>query len=346
MYGGDVNKALAKALADNNRLAALSKAHPDLFKQAVTEPGSVPISEPATAAPAVVPEVKAPEPTKPVPVEPPAPSVPPVQVDPQQIAQEVHEAVFSDATARRYIEQFAVNDRTINERVTELQQHAGRVQYLTQKLSDPDLAADEIRKADIKDEIRTEKLELNGSRQEILFLQQQNQMLDSGFRQYRQQIHDSVSSRFHQQANEVAQAAQLQQVEQESFTELATAWPAAIARVATAHNMPPDVLADFKREAKLFVQAKLGNDSGFVVDAASLDTILAPLAKEGMDRLDRYHRQRSAEYAAQAAQRANAPAPQAMIPTAPAPTATPPTDPDAIMDSVRRDFTRAVNARR
>lgn len=332
MHGGNVEAALKAALTYNNRLAALAKASPELFQSGAPGDPSRPIPE--SAQPFVDPASI------------PAP-LPPIQAEPDQreVEREVDGYVQSDATATNLIRQFTTNAQVLEQRIVpEIQKLSSEVAYLERRLQDPEIKDDDLARGQIRDTIRTTKLDLTIARSEAQNLRDAQAQLDANFRQYRNQIAQQVYARHQSARAEQAEAQQYQSLESQSFQELTSSWSAAIQRVAATHALPADALADFKADAKTAALAALANPE-FVLDPATLDAFLAPHAKRTMERLDRYHRTRSAEYAHLAEQRAATPAPASGPAPAAAPSTTGTVDLESVMQSAAQHWRQAAGRR-
>lgn len=327
MHGGNLEAALAKALKDNNRLGQIAKANPDLFK-----PGAP--ADPTQPLPPEVPALfteESPSPQNPNQVPIPVGDVPPVNWE--QITTEVDQRVMVDNVCKGLIETWTKNDQVIRESQTGIGQKEGRLQYLHSLLSDSNMELPELKKEELEDERRTLSFDLGLLKQDAMLRTMQNDRLDQQFRSRRSQLMDEVSTVHKGQAREQAAQAELKSLEASESNRIMTAWPGAITRVITAHQIPQDMASDFESYAKQVAQASLTNPDFIIED---VEVFLTSAAKSYVDRLDRYHRAQAARYGTAAAARAATPSPVAPVGTpAPPPTTTSLSPEDAMADASR-----------
>jgi len=279
-FGGDVSKALAKAMEYDGRLAALYKQDPERFRGVLDQVGEPP-AEPL--------------------------SIEPQPVDPQVISQETNNRVFGTPQLKGLIEAWTNNQKRVVEELTpEARRLEGEISYLTQKMNDEDFAPDDVRKADIKADILARRQELGIARQELSNLQFTNERLDAQFRQARAQIEAGVVAELESQAEEQALQLYEQQWEQEAFSDLSVKWPAAVQRVITERQLPADLAEDFRLSAKQAAQAAMA-DPNFTIDDAY--SFVAGYGKTYAERLDRFHRAQAQTYGQLAQRRAQTPSP-------------------------------------
>ena len=313
MHGGNVEAALAKALADNNRLGQLGRAHPDLFQEGA--PGDP--RQPLPDDPSLFDELP--------PVTPPdLPGFVEPELDPSVIQGEVNSRVKQDQQARSLIDAWNQNEVRLvgdpqrgvvglNQEITELEQ---QVQYEALKLKDPEFAPDDLRKADIETRLSRLQMSLGLKQQEQFRLQTASENLDFQFRQRRYQLEQGVMGEYSEYAQEQALTQYEQQVEVDEEQKFSIEWPAALRRVIQENNIPAEQQADFVKDAKREFYAAMADEESHIEDAYGF---LAPVGKQIAERLDRYHRIQSGQYAQQAHQRAAAPGapPGALTPTTP-----------------------------
>jgi hypothetical protein len=327
MTGGDVNKALAKALRDNNRLAELYRVSPELFR---------------TGGPA--------DPKQPPPpadrlelFEEPPPVAPPVEpvIDEAAIQVEVNSRVYADPQSTSLIREFMADQQQLNGirgRVDVLTREAG---YLEQKLKDPDFGPDDLRRPEVENKLFRIQQEQGVLEGRIFRLESKGDRLDQQFRQRRAMIEQGVASEYYRQAEEQAYTATAHQVETSEYQRVMAEWPAALNRVVSENGIPQELLADFKADAIREFQAAL-SDPNTVID--DLYSFLAPRAKRIVERMDRYHRIQAGRYATGAAVRAATPSP-ATTPGTPAPPAVQPKTPEEAMAEATRHWRMRTSAR-
>lgn len=326
MHGGNFEAALAKALKDNNRLAALYRENPDAF-----QPGGP--ADPTQLPPEDTGLFREPEPIP--------PELEPVELDPAAVQGEVNDRVFDDPNARAMVTAFmqnkarieSVNPQTgepgLNHQIRELE---GQIGYETRKMQDPDMASDDLRKGEIESKLmrfQTQLGLLQGERSRLLT---DNGQMDQQFRQYRQSVEGQVVAEFEHQAEEQSFTQYEQQVEVDEEARVLREWPTAIQRVITDNQIPSEQIEDFSNDALRAYQAALTDDDAVIDD---LYGFLSQVGKDSVARLDRYHRVRSGQYATDAARRAAQPSP----PAGPAP---PPPPPEAAMPSPEQAMASAT----
>lgn len=278
-FGGDWNKALAKALEYDGRLAALYKQDPERFRGVLG--GKDTPSEPL--------------------------SIEPQPVDPQQVQHETNSRVFATPQLKGLIEAWTENaKRATNEIQPDVSRLEGEISYLTQKMNDADFAPDDVRKADIRAEILARRQELGIARQELSNLSFQNERLDAQFRQARAQVEAQVIGEFEAQAEEETLRLYEQQWETEAYSDLATRWPQAVQRVIQEKNISADLAEDFRLGAKQAAQAAMA-DPNFTIDDPYM--FVTNFGKSYAERMDRIHRAQAQQYGQLAQRRALTPSP-------------------------------------
>lgn len=293
MSGGDLNRALAKALEYNNRLGDLYRQSPELF-----QPGAV--ADPHRAAP-VTPTLF--EPPPPAPPEPPQ-----VEVDPAAIQATVTQAVHQDPVATSLIREWYGNQQVLQGFDTKKLEIQQRISYNELKLKDPDYASpDDLRRPQIENDLSRLQNELGlvEARENRLLMQQER--LSQRFDQRSAVIHQAISTNMQQRAEEEAYTAFEQQLEAAELRKTQIEWPSALDRCIKENNIPPEQVEDFKRDAAVQFHAAMGADPNLVIQ--DMYAFLSPVAKNLVARLDRYHRVRSGQYATGAALRAATPSP-------------------------------------
>lgn len=326
MNGGNVEKALAKAIHDNNRLGALYKEHPEFFR-----PGAV--ADPTK--PPTLPEQLFEDP-------PPAtPTLAPVELDQNAIQVQVDQAVFKDPEATNLVRSYMANQQQLQTMAAERAQHEQRSAYINQLLSDNTLLpSDDLRRGEYSNELARleQKISIIESRESRL--QMNNDRLSNQFDTRKQIISDYIVGDVRQRAEAEALTAHQQAVEQAEYRRVLTEWPIAIDRCVKEFNIAPEQVEDFKLNAKRLVDATLADPNRTIGD---LYTFLAPEAKETIERLDRYHRARAAQYAAGAATRSATPSP-ATGPGTPVPPSAPPVSPEDAMRQATLMYRQRIRA--
>lgn len=314
MHGGNVEAALAKALADNNRLGQIGRTHPEHFQEGAPGDPNQPLpddpslfGEPPPETPEDMPGFVEPE------------------LDPNVIQGEVNNRVQYDQQASGLMQEWTQRQVRLNgDQQTgvvglsqEIQTLQSEVQYEEQKMRDPEFAPDDLRKADIEAKLGRLQMSLGLKQQEQFRLQTESANLDHQFRVRRSQLEEGVVGEYREYAEEQAVTQYEQQVEQEEFQSFNVQWPAALSRVIAENSIPPEQRADFVADAEREFYATMADEESTIDDAYAF---LAPVGKQIKERLDRYHRIQAGQYAAGAHQRAAAPGapPGAPTPAMPA----------------------------
>lgn len=306
MNGGDLERALSKALRDNNRLAELARVSPELFK-----PGAVadPAHPPQPAEPRLFDE---PPPATPSAVEPPQ-----VFLDPNVIQAHVNQAVHQDAESTAYIREWINNRDQLTKFSNDRSELMSRIAYNEAKLKDPDFSPDDLRRGPVENEIARLQNQLGLVEAREGRLQMQQERLGSRFDARQAQLRQAIESSLQQQAEEEAFTAYEQSLEAEQIARTRVEWPSALDRCIRENNIPPEQVEDFRADAVRAFEAAMGRDPNLVIQ--DMYAFLSPVAKAVVARLDRYHRVRSTQYATAAATRAATPSPATGPGTAPPP---------------------------
>ena len=245
MHGGNFEAALAKALKDNNRLAALYRENPEAF-----QPGGP--ADPTQLPPEDDGLFREPEPIP--------PEFEPVELDPAAVQAEVGNRVYDDPNARAMVTAFMQNkarienvnpqtgEPSLNHQITDLE---GQINYETRKMQDPDMASDDLRKGEIESKLMRIQQQLGllqGERSRLLY---DNSQMDQQFRQYQEAVQNQVIAEFEQQAEEQSYTQYEQQVEVDEESRVLREWPTALQRVITENGIPSEQIEDFSNDAFL-----------------------------------------------------------------------------------------------
>ena len=295
MNQGDYDRALAKALHDNNRLAQIYREHPELFQPGgVADPRREGVSEPTQLFEVPQPETPSLEP-------------PEVAVDPNVIQAHVNQAVYQDAESTSLMRGFWDNKTQLDQLATERTKLQTDIAYRQQKLSDPDWSPDDLRRPQVQSEIAQlqQQLYMNESREDRLQMAQER--LNARFEQRKALIQQAITNDLTQRATDEAYTAYERTLEDYEFQRTQVEWPMAINRCIQDSKIPAELVADFKRDAAREFQAAMAADPNLVI--RDMYQFLAPVAKQLVATYDKYHRLRSGQYAAGAAARAATPSP-------------------------------------
>ena len=364
MNGGDPDRALAKAIQDNNRLASFYRAHPELFApggpldpkappqippdQAVlftdpnspatptptpgTSPATTPIppagtaaARPGSAIPGVDPEAAA------------SPTPPPVEIDWAEVRTATDSYVQQDETCKNLVGAWTQNHLTVQQEQQSIDALTHDVSYLETIIKDESLSLSEVDKQDRIATLREKKSDLALLRQDVMLRRQEMRAQDVEFRGIRKQIQDSIASSRQQALQQQAQEAESSAYQAQAFQELSAQWEPALYRAAQSASIPPAMFERFKDVAKREAQARHAADETYYID--NVDTFVSEVARQFVGDMDAYHRAQSATYAALAAQRASAPSPT-LPPGTPAPPPAPVRDlsPEEITDRLSSEL--------
>lgn len=322
MNGGDVERALARALSFNNRLSELHKVSPELFRSGA-------VADPHREALPTDPQLF----EEPPPV---TPSIEPPQVslDPSVIQAHVTQAVHQDETSTAYIREWSANKATLDQHAQTRNELMSKIAYNENKLKDPDFSPDDLRRGPVENEIARLQNQLGLVEARESRLQIQQERLSARFDARQQQIRNYVESVLQQQAEDEAYTAHEENLATAEYHRVTREWPAAISRCIQENAIPPEQVEDFKADAVRAFEAAMGRDPDLVI--GDMYTFLSPVAKSLVQRLDRYHRVRAGQYAGQAATRAQTPSPATGPGTAapPVPSKNPTPD-EAIAEATR-----------
>lgn len=344
LYHGDVNAALAAAVTNNNRLAAIAKANPDVFKtggagdpSTASQLPNEPFVDPsATAQPAAQPAAAVGEPAADAPVE----------LDWAQVKQGVDSLVAGDAECQQLISAFRENAKEIIASDTQRRENEARIAYLDQMLKDPQVELSELRREDLIEERRTLKLDTQALKQDILLRQLNNQNLDSTFRVRQRSYIDRTVGEHQTAATDRARQAELTRLESAEESRMLVEWPAAVQAAVVANQIPAEVAGIFADFAKRSVQAaRATNPSFYLQDVAGFVHSVVPIFLKEMDTI---HRAQAARYATNAVNRATTPAPppppgSPVVPAAPAGVHE---TPESIMENIGRELSQRMRGMR
>jgi hypothetical protein len=182
----------------------------------------------------------------------------------------------------------------------------------------PEIKADSFKVDQWEAKLERKSAELLRLQLEQSILEGKQERLNVSARERANLARDTALRSWDEQAREQQEEFELAQSRVQIRAEMATAWPLAIERAAKENKVPAELFEDFKEETKLAGLAQLADESRPITDPYAF---AAARAKQLMDRYDRYHRTRAAEYGKQAAART------ATVAATPASTAAPSSQP-------------------
>jgi hypothetical protein len=287
---GDQNKAAEEAWATNTRAAELARENAEL-KAKLTQPGG---SNPP--APEVQPEAVAPTPV--------------IEAAPEQVQQWANQYVAQDQACLKLDQSYRENAArlTVLTDPNSPESHiaaAKEVQKLQAWLQFPQVAEDEFAKANIQSQLANARAEYQARKLEAQGLDLENRDIRTQFEQRKGEYVSRINQHYANQKREYEAQQETQQLITRHATELNTAWGPAVSRTVAQFQIPESEIEDFKADLRTEAMATL--EAGIKVE--DLDAFMGKHAKRLMDRLDRNHRTKSAEYARLATQRAASQAP-------------------------------------
>jgi hypothetical protein len=349
MHGGDPNRALSKAISDNNRLSAFYKAHPELFAPGgPLDPKAPPTVDPAAATLFVDPSSSGTSPTSPDPAAiPPTPpegaaaedldedvdgagaepvsAAPQVDIDWNKVKTEVNSAVEADETCTALVRSFMEKSTEHQSAISRVSELSATIQRQQAILDDKTLDLTEPDRADRAQSIREARSELLALRHERLLLEQEMRDLDSQFRGRKRGIHETIAQREYETLQQQAQEKENAGNVKKAFQELSTNWEPTLIRTAQTAGIDPRMLPSFRKEVKREAIYRQHSDATWYIK--NLDAFMMEVARSFLSDLDNAHRVQSAHYAGLAVARATSPTP-ALPPGTPTP---PPPAPPATL---------------
>lgn len=306
MHGGDPNKALAKALADNNRLAELHRSGQPTVPAAAP---AAPVQATPPVAPVAPPTVAA---QAPPPVE-----LPPVVIDPAELQPIVKQAVARDQVCLQLDQTYTSNLTRLNAIQSEAQTHNTDIQKATWELTLPHVQGDPMAQADIQVRIRESRSNLLLLQQEKFVIETENARTATQWQarrdQYERQAYANLSEQRESERQTQYHAAQTTQAEQALEAE----WPLAINASMQTHGIPAEELADFKEHCRMYAIGHL--DLG-MLDRVEVREFINERAVAYAASIVRHHRLEAAKYGQMATTRAainSTPGPVAVATEAP-----------------------------
>lgn len=298
MFGGDANKALSKALADNNRLAEIHRPG-----DAGTPPPTQVTPPPATVQP-----------------EPPAPVV----VDAQVVETEVSRLLLQDRECADSVSAFMAAQDRLNE-IHDQKTGTGKVPTLEKaiqlellRLEVPEIKADPVLTDEINDLIREHRTNLRDLRMEARDLKQEAREHRDTYNKRSESYAQRVRSVLEQRAAEGQRQADFDTASTRYMTELSQAWPTALKEAATAAGIPEALHAALEERVMDAADANL--NSGLPV--SNVKDFMTGIATKYAQEMDTHHRLKSGDYARLAGQRADLggpPGTSGLAPTVPQP---------------------------
>lgn len=293
IYGGDPEAAAKGFLDTNTRNAKMAGILRSLgYDPKTLEP--VAASPASQAAPAQVP----------VPTE-------------QVVTQEINRILDADPQFNQLVSQYKANDDRLGQIKTENTAIETKIARATLALSLPEIKADAYKVDEyLKDlaNARNEKLQLQ---LEASILEGKQERLDSLARVRSETARKVVTEYYENESRKVAEEKDLANTKAQLYAEMSTAWPLAIEKAIKTLNVPADLIEDFKEEVRKEGLVYLAQEENDII--RDIYGFVAERGKSYMDKYDRYHRARAADYGKLAQQRTVAAAPA----VAPSPTQTP-----------------------
>lgn len=222
----------------------------------------------------------------------------PVAVDEATVQASISQLLNQDADYNKLVESYISNDTRLSQLGKETQELEARIAQANLALSIPEIKADSFKVDEYKAVLNAARAEALQLKLEASILEGKQERLNSQASARAGAARTVVTQHYTQQAQTQQEQAELATARVSARAEMATSFPLAIDRAMKQHNIPQDLLEDFKEEARLAGRAYLADDKndeikdvfGFVNERAQVF----------MDRMDRYHRTKSAVYGAAA----------------------------------------------
>ena len=310
---------LSSVVAETDAAPVETPAAPAPQPEAVPAPAP----QPAAPAPAVTPAAPAPPPpvaAPPLPVvtaapaaAPAAPAEPPptpAQLE-ERFGVELKTLIDSDREATGWVEEWSRNGERLGALGPDLGQGGkGEIAVLERKLisaedylARPEVQADDYLKGTAEQQLRDLRSDLRIVRLERQELSARNRELDQNYTDRYAQHSDRVEQRLASAQQQIDREARITQ-ESEKFRE---AWTPALQRVIQAKGIPANLAKGFEERSKHAVIYQIDSQDGKPIQ--SLDEFLGRQADTFIQEMTDFHREKSAEYARIAAERAGQPAP-------------------------------------
>lgn len=318
---GDVATALIKGLEYNNRLGRNGQP------TASDEP-------PVEAAPIEAPTAE------------PEPPAAPVVLDEAKVTEQVRTLLNGDPECSQIVRDFnnvgSQLDQLVKATIPGLEREI-QLQHLRLEL--PEVKANELTAADIKDKIR----ELTADLREAKYIKRDHQSdlaeLNARWERARTKHTQTVETQYRAEVTERQRTAEYQTQINTHAARMAQAWPQAVTQAVTKHQIPENLVAEFKEWARDSALASL--ELGHKLDDAF--SYVDTKAQKFVAMIDRAHRAQSGVYAQQAAARAAVPAPipaPVVAPVQHQPTGDPMKDMAAAQRAMEREMTDGMRALR
>jgi hypothetical protein len=318
---GDVATALIKGLEYNNRLGKNGQP---------TVSDEPPVEAAPTEAPTAEPE----------------PPAAPVVLDEAKVTEHVRTLLNGDPECSQIVRDYNVVGTQLQQLVnTTIPNIEKEITLQNLRLELPEVKANEIAAADIKDRLRELKADLREAKD--IKRDHQNDLADLNSRWERAKVKhtQAVEAKFRDEVTERQRTAEYQTQINTHAARMAQAWPQAVTQAVTKHQIPENLVAEFKEWARDSALASL--ELGHKLDDAFayVDT----KAQKFVAMIDRAHRAQSGVYAQQAAARAAVPAPPpapVAAPVQPQTTGDPMKDMAAVQRAMEREMAEGMRALR
>lgn len=313
IFGDDPKRAAEAILATNNRAAAMAGK----LKELGLDPRTL------QPLPMVQPPVQ----------EPPAPTT----LDPRAIETETARLLDNDPAFVSLVQTWMQGDSRIKEIASSKSTLTSDMQKIAFAMEIPEIKSDDYKRDQYASQLAQKEQTLLKLQLEEGIIEAKQERLNSAAARFSDRARGVVQQHFQQEVQSRQEEADLAQFQRESYAEYTTTWPLALEKAIADAKIPPELVQDFKEDAKVAALAHL-QDTDTAID--NLYSFVGNRAKVMMERLDRFHRMQSATYGAQAAVRTalatGTPPPSSSPPTAVPQPSTPASSPSSLASFERQ----------
>lgn len=234
------------------------------------------------------------------------------ELTPEFVTTEVNRLLDSDPNFNSLVQAYGANDTRLSQINAENKELDDKVARATLALSIPEIKNDAFKADEYLRELTSARAEKLRLQLETSILEGKQERLNAAARTRSEAARTAVTQHFGAQAQKAREEAELLTSRAQAKEEFATAWPQAVDRAIKDHSIPADLVEDFREETKIAALAHLAREGADPIN--DVNSFVGSRAKILMERYERYHRVKSADYAKAAIARtavATSPAPGA-----------------------------------
>jgi hypothetical protein len=230
---------------------------------------------------------------------------------------EVNRLLDADPNFGRLVQAYSQNDGELRSLVEKVGKIEDEIRTATLALSIPEIKADSFKADQYEAQIARKQTELLQLQLKQSLLEGKQEALGRKANELAAAARQTTLQTYQEYIRTQQEEVELNNYYHQERAKFETSWPIAIEKAIKDFKVPPEEVEDFKEDVRLAGLAHLARtDEGDPKSIPDPFRFAAERAKVLMDRLDRYHRTRSAEYGKQAATRsavvgAGVPVPQA-----------------------------------